>query len=128
MFLFHLIFLLRTTIRPKLGSSLIYFFYSHTTIRKKYMFLFHLIFLLRTTIRRKLGSSLIYIFYVHTTIRPKYMILFHLFFLLCTTIRQRLRVQTDLHLLFIHDHSTKIYVPLLFTLFFFVHDHSTKNN
>ena len=48
----------------KLGSSLIYFFHIHTTIRQKYMIVFHLfIYLfLFTTIRSNLGSSLINFF------------------------------------------------------------------
>ena len=54
MFLFHLIFLLSKPFDEKLGSPLIYFFYLHTTIRKKYMVLFHLIFLLCTTIPPKI--------------------------------------------------------------------------
>ena len=53
------------------------------------------------------------------------MVLFHLIFLLCTTIRPKIRVHTDLFLLFAHDHSTKVYGPLSFILSF-VHDHSTK--
>ena len=38
----------------KLESSLIYFFYLHTTIRPNYMVLFHLFFLQCTTIRSKI--------------------------------------------------------------------------
>ena len=44
---------------------------------------------------------------------------------ICTTIRSEFRVPTDLFLLFLHDHSTKIYDPLPFIILF-VHDHSTK--
>ena len=62
---------------------------------------------------------------LHMTIRQKYMILFHLIFFLCTTIRPKIRVLNNLFLLCAHDHSTEIYGPLWFTLFF-VHDHSTK--
>ena len=93
MALFHLIFLLCTTIRPRLsqlGSSLAYFFICTRPFDKKCIVLFHLFFLLFTTIRPKLGSSLIYFFYLYTTIQPNYMVLFHLFFLY-----------------FVHDHSTK---------------------
>ena len=68
---------------------------------------------------------MIYFFYVRTTIRLKYMVLFHLIFLLCTTIRPRLRVFTDLFLLFAHYHSSKMYCPLSF-IFSFVYNHSTK--
>ena len=38
----------------KLGSSLIYFFFLHTTIRPNYMVLFHLFFLQCTTVRSKI--------------------------------------------------------------------------
>ena len=62
---------------------------------------------------------------MHTTIRPKYIVLFHLLFPLCTTIRPRLRVFTDLFLLFAHDHLTEMCRPLSFILSF-VYDHSTK--
>ena len=74
---------------------------------------------------QNLGSPLIYFFDVHTTICPKYMVLFHLCFLLCTTIRPRLRILTDLFLLFAHDHMTEVYGPLAFILSF-VYDHITK--
>ena len=127
-----------------------------TTIQQKYMVLFHLFcFLLCTTIRLKitvlitnlfqlyahdistktcdplsfvffLGSSTISSFHFHMTVRPKYMVLYHVFFLLWKTIRPRVRVLNDLFILFVHDHSTKIYDPLLFVLPS-VHDHLTKN-
>ena len=42
-----------------------------------------------------------------------------------TTIRPEFRVPTDLFLLYAHDHSTKIYGSLSFSLSF-AHDHSTK--
>ena len=125
MVLIHLIFLLCTTIRPNNNSSLIYFFYPHTTIRSKNMVLFHSLFCTRP-FDQDLGSSLIYLFYARTTIRPKFMVLFHLFFLLCTTIRPKIRVLIDLFLLFARDHSTKIYGPLSFILSL-MHNHSTKN-
>ena len=54
------------------------------------------------------------------------MFLFYLFFLLCTIIRPKIRSLIDLHLLFAHDHSARIYGPLSCNLSF-VHDHSTKN-
>ena len=53
------------------------------------------------------------------------MVLFHLIFLLPKTILPKIRVYTDLFLLFAHDHSTKVYCPLSFTLSF-EHKHSTK--
>ena len=46
--------LLFRTIWPKLGSSLIYFFYLYTAIQPNYMVLFHLFFLLCTTNRPKI--------------------------------------------------------------------------
>ena len=45
---------------------------------------------------------------------------------ICTTIRPKFRVSTELFILIVHDHSTKIYGSLSFNLSF-VHDHSTKN-
>ena len=42
------------TFDQKLGSSLIYFLYLHTTIRPSYMVLFHLFFVQCTTIRSKI--------------------------------------------------------------------------
>ena len=110
----------------ELRSPLIYFFYLHTTTRQKYKVLFYLFCILHTTIRLKLGPWLIYLCYLHTTIRPNYMVLFHLFFLLCKTIQPRVRVLTDLLLLFPYDHSTKIYGPLL-RILYFIHGHSTKS-
>ena len=126
-----------------LGSSLIYLFYMHATIRQKYMVFFHLIFLFCTTIRPKIRVLIGLFFYVHATIRPKYMVLLHLFFLLnitigpkikihtdffylFTTIRQKYMVLIDLFFLWARDHSTKIDGLLSLTLSF-VHDHSTKN-
>ena len=55
---------------------------------------------------------------MHATIRPKYVVLLHLFFLLGTTIWPKIRVHTDLFFLFVHNHSTKVYGPLSFILFF----------
>ena len=92
----------------KLWSSLIYFFYLHTTIQSKYMVLFHLFFLLQTTFR------------------PEYMVLFHLLFLLCTTIRVKIRGLINLFRLFAHDYTTKINGSLQF-IFSLVDKSSTKN-
>ena len=102
-----------------LGSSLIYLFYMHATIRQKYMVFFHLIFLFCTTIRPKIRVLIDLFFYVHATIRPKYMVFFYLFILSNTTIRPKIRVHTDLFLLFVHHHSTEILGPHLFI--FYVH-------
>ena len=80
---------------------------------------------------------------MHTTIRQKDIVLFHLIFLLCITIQPKIRVHTNLFLLFAHDHSTKVYGLLSFILslcttirpkirvlinllFLFAHDHLTK--
>ena len=50
----------------KLGSSLIYFFHLHTTIRQKYMIVFHLFFLCAQPFDQKSGSSLVHFFlFVH---------------------------------------------------------------
>ena len=110
----------------KLGSSLIYIFNLHTTIRQKYMILFiSFILSLYTTILpnyrvlfhlfysffsarpfdQKLGSSLIYIFNLHTTTRQKYMIFLISFILsLCTTIQPKISVLINLFTLFVHDY------------------------
>ena len=53
-----ILFFLCTTIRARLGSSPIYFFYLHATIQQKYLFLFHLILLLRMTIRPEFRVSM----------------------------------------------------------------------
>ena len=45
MVLFHLFFLLCTTIRPKIRVLIDYFFYLHTAIRPNHIILFHLFFL-----------------------------------------------------------------------------------
>ena len=110
MVLFHLFFLLCTTIRSRLGSSLIYFFYLHTTSRQKYMFLFIYSFFCARPFDQKLWSSLIYFLCGHTIIRPKIGALIDLF----------------LFFLLAHGHSTKLFGPLSFILSL-VHDHSIKN-
>ena len=115
-----------TTVQPKYMVLYHLFFPFYTTIQQKYMVLFHLIFLLRTIIRPEIRVLTDLFLSLHTTIRSNCMVLFHLSFLLCTTIRPRARVLIDLFLIFAHDHSTKIFGPLLFILYF-VHDHSTKN-
>ena len=53
------------------------------------------------------------------------MVLFHVLFLLCLTVRPKIMVLSDLFLLFVHDHLTKIYVPFSF-IPYFPNDHSTK--
>ena len=83
MVLFHLFFLLCTTIRPKIRVFIDIFLSLHTTIRQKYMIFFlSCVLSLCTTIRTKKGSSLIYCFYLYTTIRQSQgsLLLFYLFF------------------------------------------------
>ena len=127
MVLFHLIFLFSQPFEQKLRSSLICFFYLHTTNRQKYMVLFQIFSIFfAQPFEQKLESSLIYFLYVHTTIWRKYILLFHFFYPLCTTIRPKISVLIDLFLLFVRDHSTKLYGPLSFILSL-VHHHSTKN-
>ena len=121
MALFHLFcFLLCTTNRLKIRILIINLFqlYVHDISTKTYDPLSFVFFFL--------GSSTISSFHFHRTVRPKYVVLYHLFFLLCATIQPRVRVLTDSFLLFVQDHSTKIYGPLSLNLYF-VHDHSTKN-
>ena len=108
----------------KLASSLIYFFYVHTTIRPNYMVLFHLFFLLRTTIRPRLRvlTDLFLLFaHDHSTKiqgplsfilsfsgQPFYQKLgsaLIYFLYLYTTIRQKYMVLFLFNLSFVHDHS-----------------------
>ena len=67
----HLFFLCARPFEQKLGSSLIYFFYLHTTIQQKYMIVFLLFFLCAQPFDQKLGSSSMYFFHLYTTIQPK---------------------------------------------------------
>ena len=71
MIFFHLLFLFARLFKQKLGSSLIYFFYLHTTIRQKYMIAFHLSLLCARPFDQKLRYSLVVFLYLYTTIRPK---------------------------------------------------------
>ena len=73
----------------KLGSSLIFFFYLHTTIRPKIRVLINFIFFCTRPFDQKLGFTLIYFFHLYATIWPEIRFLINLFFL------------------FVHDHSTK---------------------
>ena len=113
-----------TTIRPEFRVPTdLFLLYARN---QKYVVFFHVIFFSARLLDQKLGLPLIFFIYVHVTIRPKYMVLFHLFFLLSTTIRPKIKVHTDLFLLFLHDHSTKVYGPLSFIpSFLFAQDHST---
>ena len=125
MILFHLFFVLRTTIRPEvriLTDLFLLFAHDHST--EKYdPLIFNLSFV--RPFDQDLGTSLIYFFSLYTTIRQKYMVPFHLIFLLYTTIRPKIRVFIDLFLSCAHDHSTEI---CGFHIFFvsFVHEHLTK--
>ena len=62
MIFFPLFFFSARPFDQKLGPSLIYFFYWHTTFRRKCMIVFHLSFLYARPFDQKLGSSLIYFF------------------------------------------------------------------
>ena len=104
---FNLSFCARPFVQ-KSGSTLIYFFYLHTTIRQEYMVLFYLFFLLYTTIRQKYMVFFHLFFLLCTTIRPKNKVRTDLFLYMYTTIRPKIRVHIDLFFLFAHDHSTKL--------------------
>ena len=70
--LFHFYFFSARPFDQKLGSSLIYIFHLHTTIRQNIWLSFsHLFFLCARQFNQKLISSLIYIFGLYMTIRPK---------------------------------------------------------
>ena len=121
MILFHLFFLLCTTIRPKIRVliELIYLFL-HDHLTKIYgpLSLFFLVlscssFALFIAIRPKIKVSSIYFAYLHTTIRLMYVVFFHLFFLFYTTTQPKIMVLTHLFRLFGHNHSPKIYGPVL---------------
>ena len=58
MIFFHLVFLLCTTIGPKIGFILIYSFYLHATVQQKYVVFIYFFFCGRP-LDQKLGSSLI---------------------------------------------------------------------
>ena len=85
----------------KLGSSLIYFVYLHTTIRLKYMFPFYLYFLL------------------YTTVRSKIKVLISLFLLFAHDHLTKLYGPISFILSFVHDHLTKGKGPLIY--FFYLH-------
>ena len=68
-FLFHFYFFSARPFDQKLGSSLIYIFHLHTTIRQKYMTFLSFILFLCTTIRPKI--SVLINFFLYMTIRPK---------------------------------------------------------
>ena len=70
--LFHFYFFSARPFDQKLGSSLIYIFHLHTTIRQNIWPSFsHLFFLCARPFDQKLVSSLIYFFCLYMTIRPK---------------------------------------------------------
>ena len=130
MVLFHLIFLLCTTIRPNISVLTVFFLlFSHYHSIKLYGPLSFILSFVhdhpRTPFDQELGCSLIYFLYLHTTIRQKYMVLFYLSFILYKTIRAKIRVLIDLFLSCPHGYSTEICGFLIFIISF-VHDHSTK--
>ena len=108
MVLFHLFFLLSTTLRPRPRVLTDYFSYLHTTIRQNIWSSFIYSFFSARPFDQNLEFTLIYFLHLRTAIRPKMMVLINLF------------------ILFAHDHSTKNYDSLSFILSL-VHDHSTKN-
>ena len=61
------------------------------------------------------------------TIRPKIRVLFIYLFIICTRQFHLINVLINLFILFVDDHSTKLYVRLSLIYFSFLHDHSTKN-
>ena len=60
MIFLHLFFLCARPFDQQLGSSMIYFFYLHTTIPQKYMIVFHLFFPCAQPFDYQLGSSLFF--------------------------------------------------------------------
>ena len=106
MVLFYLIFLLCTTIRPKIRVlNDLFLLCAHDHQTEIYDPLSFTLFFCARPFDQDLKSKLIYIFYLYTTIRQKYMVLFHVIFLFCTTIGPRIRVLLNLFFLFVHDHS-----------------------
>ena len=91
--LVHLLFLLWTTILPKIRCLIDLFrLFSQHHSSKIYgprLFTFSSV---HDHSVKKIRSSLIHFFYFHTTTRPKYMVLFHIFFLLCVTIAPKIIV------------------------------------
>ena len=92
----------------KLGSSLIYFFRVHTTIRPKYVVFLYLLFLLCTTIR------------------PRLRVLTYLFFLHAHNHLIKICGPLPFIITFVHDHSTKKIRVLIYIFISFVHHQSTK--
>ena len=120
MVLFHLFFLLCTTIRQKYMVFFHLSLFLCTTIWPKIKVHTDLFLYMYTTIRPKINVHIDSFFYLHTAIRQKYMIFFLSFILsLCTTIRPKNRVLINLLFLFVHDHLTNLGVnlTLLFILF-----------
>ena len=143
MVLFHLFFLLCTTIRPKIKVHTDLFFMCTTFDQKLGCSLIYL-FYLHTTIRPIIRVHIDLFAYLHTTIRPNCRALFHFYFFsarpfdqklgssliyifhLHTTIRQK---YMTFFLSFIHSLCMTIRpkISVLINLFIlFVHDHSTK--
>ena len=122
MVLFHLFFLLHTTICPKYIVLFHLYFLLCTTIRPKIMVLNDLFLLVAGDHFTKIYDPISFAFTLQTTIRRKYMVLFHLLFLLCTTIRLKIRSLIDL---FICTRSC-VYDPLSLILSL-VDDQPTKH-
>ena len=103
----HLIFILYTTIRPKI-RVFIDFFLSCAHDHSTEICCFLILFLLCTTIRRRLR------------------VLTYLFFLYAHNHLIKICGPLPFIITFVHDHSTKKIRVLIYIFISFVHDHSTK--
>ena len=103
----------------KFGSSLIYLFHLHRTIRQNYMIFFHLFFRCARPFDQKLESSLIYFFYLYTTnIRLKLgrgRLLFNSFFPYCQYFVCHILSSTTL--IFLAVYSWKCCSCILYVIF-----------
>ena len=114
MVLFHLIFLLCTTIRPKIRVLIDSFFYVHTytTIRPKNVWpSFIYSFFCARPFNQDLGSSLtdLFLLFAHDHSAKTYC---PLSFILVYDHSTKIRVLIDVFLLFVHDHSTKVRIGI----------------
>ena len=107
MVLFYLVFLLCTTIRPKI-RVVIYFFHLHTSIQQKVHDFHSFNPTLCTTIRPKVRVLIdFFLSFAHDRSTKMYdRLSFTLS--LCTTIQPKIRVVINLFFSFIRNHSTKV--------------------
>ena len=108
MVFFYLIFLLYTTIRPKIRVLIDFFFYFHSTIRPKIRVLINLFILLVHDHFTKNQGRNSFISFILKRPFNKNIYLLSFVFSLCTTIRPKIRVIINLFILFVHDHSAKV--------------------